>query len=175
MGDSLGRFTLRLAKRDFKFSVAHFTVFGPDAAEPLHGHNYRVKVDVEGRHLDAAGLVANVGPIKEKVRSLCRQLDERVLLPERSPWVRVIPEGDQLQVAFRERKYRFPKAEVVLLPLGNISMELLARYLWERLSHELEGSPAEALAVELEETDGQSCRYRAALGVERFAQVPQNE
>ena len=35
-------FSIRLAKEDFKFSVAHFTIFGPGHAEPLHGHNYNV-------------------------------------------------------------------------------------------------------------------------------------
>ncbi len=159
-----GRFTLRLSKRDFKFSVAHFTVFGPQHAEPLHGHNYRVKVDVEGRRLDSAGLVADVGPIKERVRLLCRQLDERVLLPERCPWLQVEIEDQSVRVAYAGRVYKFPKNEVELLPLENISMELLARYVWGRLACELEGSPAEWLAVEIEETDGQSCRFQAKIG-----------
>jgi 6-pyruvoyl-tetrahydropterin synthase len=54
---STGRFHIELAKEDFKFSAAHFTLFGPDAAERLHGHNYRVTVAVEGEELDARGLL----------------------------------------------------------------------------------------------------------------------
>lgn len=157
-------FTLRLAKRDFQFSVAHFTIFGPERAESLHGHNYRVRVEFEGSCLDEAGLVVDVGPVKQKVRQLCRELDERVLLPERSPWLRLERREGKVAVQFGERAYAFPEKEVRFLPLENISMELLARHLWEQLAEELEGAPVEALAVEIEETDGQSCRYRRDEG-----------
>ena len=51
--------TLALAKEDFKFSVAHFTLFGPERAETLHGHNYRVAIELTGPALDAAGLLVD--------------------------------------------------------------------------------------------------------------------
>ena len=41
-----GRFTVRLAKQDFKFSAAHFTLFPDGTAELLHGHNFQVAVAV---------------------------------------------------------------------------------------------------------------------------------
>lgn len=156
-------FLLRLAKRDFKFSVAHFTLFSPTEAEPLHGHNYQVRVDLEGGRLDPSGLLVDAGPMKKRVRELCRQLDDRVLLPEKSPWIEVARSGDEVEVRFRERRYRFPASEVALLPLENISMELLARHFWRALAAHLGDVPVVALAVEIEETDGQSCRYRAEL------------
>ena len=161
------RFTLRFAKSDFKFSAAHFTIFGTRDAEALHGHNYRVRVEVAGEELDERGLLAASDAVKRRVRELCAELDDRVLLPGRSPDLEISEEAGSVAVRFGDRSYRFPAAEVVLLPLVNVTMELVARMLWRKLADDLgsrESSAALAeLAVEVEETEGQSCRYSAPL------------
>jgi len=156
-------FNLRLAKRDFKFSIAHFTLFGPAEAEPLHGHNYRVSVEIEGRRLDEAGLLADCGDLKRRIRALCAELDDRILLPKESPWLEVVDGDESVEVRFAERVYRLPAAEVVRLPIENTSMELLARFFWQALAAGLPAERIRSLAVEVEETDGQSCGYRAPL------------
>jgi len=157
------RWRLRLAKEDFKFSVAHFTLFAADRAETLHGHNYRMAVEVEGQSLDPSGLVADTEGLKRRIRELCARLDDRVLLPERSPWLEVESGGGAIECRFGERSYRFPADEVLLLSLVNVSMELLARWAWNDLAEHLAGTELETLSVEVEETAGQSCRYSAAL------------
>lgn len=154
---------LRLAKEDFKFSVAHFTLFSAERAEPLHGHNYRMSVEVEGDGLDESGLVADTDALKAAIRAVCAELDDRVLLPERSPWLRLDRTGSGLECRFAGRRYLFPEDEVLLLPLINVSMELLARWVWDELAPHLAGRNLARLAVEVEETSGQSCRYVADL------------
>lgn len=156
-------FSLRVAKEDMKFSVAHFTIFGAGRAEPLHGHNYRLALEIEGDELDADGLLADCGRWKRAARSLCASLDDRVLLAAASGHVELVVEDDSLLVSFAERRYRFPAAETRRLPLANISMELLARWAWTELVREAVGTPVRALTVEIEETPGQLCRYRAAV------------
>ncbi|HSM14975.1 MAG TPA: 6-carboxytetrahydropterin synthase [Thermoanaerobaculia bacterium] len=158
-----GTWRLRLAKEDFKFSVAHFTLFSAERAEPLHGHNYRMSVEVEGDSLGESGLVADTDALKAAIRAVCAGLDDRVLLPERSPWLRIEPSAGGLECRFAERRYLFPEGEVRLLPLINVSMELLARWVWDELARDLEGRGLARLAVEVEETSGQSCRYGADL------------
>jgi 6-pyruvoyltetrahydropterin/6-carboxytetrahydropterin synthase len=160
------RFTLRLAKGDFKFSAAHFTLFSATEAEPLHGHNYRVLVEVGGDRLDDLGLLIETGILKRRIRELLAGLDDRVLLPERSPLLALTIEGGAVDCRYADRAYRFPEREVVLLPLVNVTMELLARLVWRRLAEDLDAGVATHLAVEIEETDGQSCRYAAPLGAE---------
>jgi 6-pyruvoyltetrahydropterin/6-carboxytetrahydropterin synthase len=157
--------TLRLAKEDFKFSVAHFTLFGADEAETLHGHNYRVSVEIAGDELDEAGLVADTDGVKRRVRELCAALDDHVLLPERSPWLEAVADSGSVECRYGTRLYRFPASEVVLLPLTNTTMELLARYFWRALAADLRSPRLRALAVDIEETAGQSCRYAAPLNV----------
>jgi 6-pyruvoyltetrahydropterin/6-carboxytetrahydropterin synthase len=158
-----GRYRLVLAKADFKFSAAHFTLFADGTAEPLHGHNYRVGVELSGAELDGEGLLLDVARVKAEVRAACARCDGRVLLPAASPRVDVRRAGADWEVACDGRSYRLPADEVRLLPVANTSIELLARLLWDELAPGLAGGRVERLAVEVEETDGQSCVYDAPL------------
>lgn len=154
---------LRLAKEDFKFSVAHFTVFGADEGEALHGHNYHVTVEICGRALDELGLLVPVAELKRRIRAACRRLDDKTLIPERCPHLRIDVDAEVVVVRFAARTYTLPAAEVCLLPLENTTIELLAHLLWEELAPGLRELPLHRLAVSVDETAGQGCRYEAAL------------
>lgn len=157
------RFEIRLAKEDFKFSAAHFTLFPDGRAELLHGHNYRVRVALAGRSLDAVGLLLDVAAVKRRIRASCAALDERTLIPTATDRLAVSRQDGGVEVRFGDRSYRFPEGDVILADLENVSVELLARKLWRELAPELAGTPVEELTVEVEETPGQSCAYRAPL------------
>jgi 6-pyruvoyltetrahydropterin/6-carboxytetrahydropterin synthase len=157
-------YRLVLAKEDFKFSAAHFTLFSAERAELFHGHNYRVSLELAGSELDAWGLLVDLESVKKVVRGLCRKLDSRTLLPAESPGLTWSREGGAVEVRFGERRYLFPEDDILLLPLANTSIELLARFFWRDLSLTLHGSRIEVLAVSVEETAGQSCCYEAPLG-----------
>lgn len=160
---SSAQFSLRLAKQDFAFAAAHFTLFAEGEAERLHGHNYRVRAVLGGPALDEAGMLIAVAPVKAAIRSLCAALDERVLIAEKSPQLELLQEGETLSVRLGARDYRFPKNEVALLPLPNITIEALAQHLWQGLAPSLAGSLVTWLRVEVEETSGQSARYDSPL------------
>jgi len=166
MNPSAGRYRLMLAKEDFKFAAAHFTLLGGGVAEPLHGHNYRVRVEIAGEALDADGLLVEAAPVKQAIRALCAELDDRVLVPAESPRLTVTTAQDGVEVAYGARRYRFPADEVVLLPLVNSSIELLAELLWRRLAPTLAGSRATSLTVAVEEAAGQRAVFEASLAVE---------
>lgn len=156
-------FTLLLAKQDFKFSCAHFIVFGEDRAELLHGHNYQVAVEVEGSGLDDEGLLIDLARFKRKIRQACARLDSRTLIPSRSRHLSVERRQGGVEVTFRDRRYRFPEGDVVFLDEVNTSIEVLARMLWRQLAEELDATRVELLAVAVSQTPGQSCRYRAPI------------
>jgi len=156
-------YTLRLAKQDFKFSVAHFTIFAAGRAEPLHGHNYRLALELEGSVAGEYGLLADCDEWKRAARAVCATLDDKVLVAAASPHVDCREEGGDLVVAFAGRTYRFPESETLRLPLANVSMEMLARWAWERLAREAPRGAIERLTVEIEETPGQLCRFAAPL------------
>ncbi|HTQ81235.1 MAG TPA: 6-carboxytetrahydropterin synthase [Thermoanaerobaculia bacterium] len=156
-------YRLVLAKEDFKFSSSHFTLFSAERAELLHGHNYRVTLELAGSDLNAWGLLADIETIKASVRALCRRLDSRTLLPAASPALAWSKEGGAIEVRFGSRRYLFPEEDVLVLPLANTSIELLARYFWGELAAGLRESNVEALSVSVEETAGQRCAYESAL------------
>jgi 6-pyruvoyltetrahydropterin/6-carboxytetrahydropterin synthase len=159
----MARYRVVLAKEDFKFSAAHFTLFGDGRAELLHGHNYRVRVELAGGDLDGEGLLVDIESFKRALRALCARLDSRMLVPGESPRLRCTREGSAVEILFGERTYRFPHEDTLVLPLANTSIELLARMFWHDLAPHLVGSRVEALAVSVEETAGQECWYEAGL------------
>lgn len=157
------RFRIVLAKEDFKFSAAHFTLFPNGGAELLHGHNYRVGVELAGGSLDEEGLLVDIERFKKVLRERCAYLDSRTLLPAASRRVQWSRDGEAIEVVCGQRRYRFPADDVLLLPLVNTSMELFARMLWEDLAPALAGSRVDTLAVSVEESAGQRCWYERGL------------
>jgi 6-pyruvoyltetrahydropterin/6-carboxytetrahydropterin synthase len=164
------RYRVILAKEDFKFSAAHFTLFADGRAELLHGHNYRVRAELAGGGLDGEGLLVDIEAFKRILRARCAGLDSRTLVPGESArveWARQEGQGTEegsVEVRCGERRYRFPAADVLVLPLANTSIELLARMLWEELAPHLAGSRVESLAIAVEETAGQECWYEERIG-----------
>jgi 6-pyruvoyltetrahydropterin/6-carboxytetrahydropterin synthase len=160
------RYRIVLAKEDFKFSAAHFTLFPGGRAELLHGHNYRVQVELSGSDLDGVGLLADLERCKRRVRALCARLDSRTLLPASSERLQCNRSGEAVEVRMDGRSYTLPAADTLLLPLANTSIELLARMLWHDLAPELRGSLVDTLAVAVEESPGQRCWYEDRLTAE---------
>jgi 6-pyruvoyltetrahydropterin/6-carboxytetrahydropterin synthase len=158
-----------LAKEDFKFSSAHFTLFPDDRTELLHGHNYRVRVEVAGPEVDGDGLLVDIERLKRAIRALCCALDSRTLIPGASERLRWRAEGEDgveregVEVRFEERVYRFPARDVLVLPLANTTIELLAKKFWLDLQPALEGQAVDSLAVSVEESAGQQCWYEARI------------
>lgn len=159
-----GTYSLRLGKEDFKFSAAHFTVFGEDEAEALHGHNYRVEVALSGPEVDELEFLVPMAAAKRDVRAQCAALDEKVLLPAECPYLE-LQQGGTVTATFGQRRYEFPSSEVVLLPVANVTVEALARLLWQRLADRCRSlrDRVETLEVTVAETRGQSASYRRKL------------
>lgn len=153
------RFRIVLAKEDFKFSAAHFTLFPGGRAELLHGHNYRVRVELSGSELEEEGLLVDLEAFKKRLRGICAGLDSRTLLPGESTRLDWSREDGAIEVRCGERSYRFPADDTLVLPLANTSMELLARMIWRDLAGGLEGSRVDLLAVSVEESSGQRCWF----------------
>lgn len=150
--------SIEIDKDYLKFSAAHFLIFPDGSAERLHGHNYRVYVDLH-TDLDAHGLVVNFQEIKPMVRAICDELDEHLLIPGRHPVLSVTRDGGHLEIRYRERRYLVPADEVIVLPIGNSSAENLAawfgRTLRERMRAAWHELVVRRLSIGVEETPGQ--------------------
>lgn len=154
-------YTVHLAKEPFKFSCSHFTILSERSAERLHGHNYQMRVALTLNQLDPKlGMAFDFNAIKPKIRMICDELDERILLPEKSPYLKIEAAAPQLSVKFAHKTYSFPEEDCLRLPLTNVTSEELSRYLCQRLATALSSIPHwTSLEVNIEETRGQSVTY----------------
>jgi 6-pyruvoyltetrahydropterin/6-carboxytetrahydropterin synthase len=151
--------SIAIDKDYLKFSAAHFLIFPDGTAERLHGHNYKVFLELK-TELDRHGLVVNFQEIKPLVREICDELDEHLLLPGKHPVLTTVAQPDgNTEVRYRERRYSIPSEEVIVLPIGNTSAENLAawfgRTLGERMRKRWPGLAVKQMSVGIEETPGQ--------------------
>jgi 6-pyruvoyltetrahydropterin/6-carboxytetrahydropterin synthase len=99
--------------------------------ENVHGHNYRVRITLEGARLDEAGLLVDFVHLKTVVRDVIERLDHTFL------------------------------NDVAPFDVLNPSAENMAKYFYEEVARGLDaGAPARVSAVELWETDTASATYR---------------
>ena len=154
-------FRVHVPKDYPKFSAAPFIAY-PGFRERLHGHNYRVSIALDGQ-LGPQGYVVDFGVVKRIARRLCERLDERLLVPERSDCLRVRVDGDVVCLQYEQDEFRFPRADVILLPIVHTSVEELSQYLAGELRRELDAEgvgPLDAIEVAVEESFGQRAIYR---------------
>jgi len=157
------RWSIEVDKPYLSFSVAHFLIFPDGSAERLHGHNYRVYVEVEAQ-LSRFGLVIDFKHIKPIVRALCDELDEHWVVPgEHAELRHSTLEDGSIEVRYRERVYRAPAEDVLVLPINNTSAENFASYvgreLRRRLEEAFEDLSLQRMRVAVEETPGQRGVY----------------
>jgi len=162
-----GEFRVSVAKDYLVFASAHFITFAGHRCEGLHGHNYRVRVTVEGALDEDTWFVFDFVVLKRLMKELCDEIDHKVLLPLENPKIQVTEEGDAVMVAVEGTlRYRFPRSDCSLLPVPNTTVEMLAELLAGRCLAQLEQLGAKgltAIEMEFEENFGQSAVYRETL------------
>jgi 6-pyruvoyltetrahydropterin/6-carboxytetrahydropterin synthase len=155
------RYTVRVTKDYLIFCCGHFITYDSTECERLHGHNYRAAVEVEGS-LDENWYVFDFIALKNRTREIVDELDHHMLLATKNPKIKLTQTDSSITAEFQEKRWTFPREDCVLLPIENTTAELLAKWMAERLMHELhvqhQYRPA-VLRVEVEENIGQMARY----------------
>jgi 6-pyruvoyltetrahydropterin/6-carboxytetrahydropterin synthase len=116
------------------FSAGHALRGYRGKCENVHGHNYRVRITLEGPELDHIGLLVDFTQLKHILRGVIAGLDHR-FINDLEPFTEVNP-----------------------------SAENLARYFYEQVSGQLRDLPpgARIRDVILWETDTSRAQYRPA-------------
>ncbi|GBD22759.1 hypothetical protein HRbin29_00403 [bacterium HR29] len=159
-----GTFRVSVERNRLRFAAAHMATFADDL-EPLHGHNYDVFVDVEGE-LTAESWVWDFGELKRIAKEIADELDHKFLLQLRSPHLDIVEDGSGWEIRYRDRRYRFPRADVAPLPIDNTTAERLAEWFAARLLRALEergASNVRRLTVGIEEMPGQAGWYTVSV------------
>lgn len=153
------RHLVRVTKDYLVFSAGHFITFNGDVCERIHGHNWRVAVEVEGP-LDENHYVFDFIALLELTRGIVAELDHRMLLPDGSGRIGVEVDGPRnLRAVHGERTWSFPRDECVVLPISNTTTELIGGWIGDRLREAITARGIDlpdVIRVEVEENLGQS-------------------
>ncbi len=154
----MSRHRISIARDQYKFSVAHMTVFPDGTKERLHGHNYTVALAIEVSQIELASMIP-FASIKDAIGVLCAEWKERVLIATKNPFfVLVRDDARELEFTLCGERYVLPRQDALLLPIDNISVEALASHvatiLLEKLTV-LDVPHVEMLEVTIEEYPGQ--------------------
>jgi 6-pyruvoyltetrahydropterin/6-carboxytetrahydropterin synthase len=155
-------YSIKVYKQYFNFACAHFMIFQDGSREPLHGHNYRVQLRARAPKLEG-DMVFDFLHIKPIVKRLCDSLDHKLLLQGECPLLTIEDHDSNWKLSMPDNtSMTLPKADVLILPILNTSVERLAIY----LAHEIQLAVKKeynfafsSLEVEVEESPGQSAVY----------------
>ena len=151
-----------LEKGNLSFSAAHFISYA-GKCERLHGHNYAVSAALSGNLTDDR-YVLDFVECKLLVKQLCDRLDHRFLLPRLSPCLTISEAEGEVEIRFQDRRYVFPRQDVLYLDLDNITAERLAEYLALELAAALaHNANITLIEVGVEEAPGQTAYYSLSL------------
>ena len=115
---------------EYTFAAGHALRNYKGKCENLHGHNYKLRVTVEGPSLDSTGLLVDFGDVRAAIKSLVDRLDHQ-FLNELPPFDRINP-----------------------------SAENIARYFCDQLQPQVQKEGLRVQAVTIWETDTTSATFR---------------
>jgi len=153
--------TVELQKEVMKFSAGHTTIFSATEREPLHGHLYQVYLGLT-TWVEENGMTFDYRYYKEKIRDLCRHLNQTFLMPEFSPYLQYDEDETYCYFTFNHKKIPFLKEDVTVLPVTNITVEELSRWLVNELikdHDELDRHRIEKIVVKVFSAPGQSASH----------------
>ena len=113
------------------FAAGHALRNYKGKCENVHGHNYRVRITIQGDQLDSTGLLEDFLDVKQLIGAVIDYLDHN--------FINDLPPFDQI----------------------NPSAENLAKYFYDRVSGGLKSEvPVQVAEVRIWETDTSSAIYR---------------
>lgn len=148
---------IEIAKQALNFSAAHFTIFTETEREDLHGHNFQVECELTSP-IDDNGLIFDYSLIKRVVKEICDELDEKTILPEKSPYLKLVRETDYLFAEYHDERIPFLYRDVITLPIANASVEELSYYFLDRmLTHkEIVQQDIREMTIKISSSPGQN-------------------
>ena len=151
--------TIEISKQYLSFSAAHFTIFSETERERLHGHNYRVSASFQAP-VGQNGMTFDYNVFKNKLKEICNSLDEYLLLPEQSPYLRIKDNNKNYEVCYGDEVMTFLKADTLLLPILNTTVEEYSNYILNILlassKQEIDLYDIRMISIQIGSGDGQS-------------------
>ena len=145
--------TIEISKDYLHFNSAHFTIFSASEREDLHGHTFYVRALVTSP-VDDNGMAFDYNILKSSLLRLCNHLDEKVLLPERSPHLSLMEADGYLVAEYGDERLPFLPRDVRTLPLRNVTVEELAPWFLAELEADGEVAGQDITRLEIQVSSG---------------------
>jgi len=158
-------YKINIQKQKLNFSAAHFITL-EDECESLHGHNYYTTIEIHGEP-DENSYLIDFKVVKREMKNICDSLDHKFLLAMKNPHLKVERANGDYVVVFRSKTYSFPEEDVVAIDIPNTTVEMLSKYMCEKLRSVLDSNGylenISSIEVGVEETTGQMASFKIEL------------
>ncbi len=104
-----------IVRASTEFSAAHVLYGYPGACNRVHGHNFKVELEVEASGLDSVGMAVDFTALETIAASIAQDLDHQ-LLNEIPPFNEVNPTAENLGAYFWTRTARALRERGMLDP-----------------------------------------------------------
>ena len=151
-----------------KFNSAHFVVY-ENFREPLHGHSYKVSLEIKAKKLSSSCYVIDFDIAKTIMNEICDGFKDHLLLPEFNKFIKLdVNETDKtVKVTCEDSNFTFPLQDVKIIKTEQISAECLSKFIahsfYEKLKEKHEETIKEIqikkITVKVFEDKGKSGNY----------------
>ncbi|MCK5303687.1 MAG: 6-carboxytetrahydropterin synthase [Candidatus Heimdallarchaeota archaeon] len=129
---------LRISGDKLTIACAHM-LSKHDKCARVHGHNYQIEVEIEGE-LNENNMIIDFSLFKESVGEILKELDHKTLLPENSKDFDIkTNEKEVVVTTCDDKRYRFPREDVILLPIEATTAELMSIYFHNLIKKQFPG------------------------------------
>ena len=118
------------------FSASH-VILSDQYEEGLHGHNYLVEIEIEG-NIDTDDILVDFIFLEKLLSQAISNWDHYVLLPSKNSKMKINENEDNIEIKYGNRFYSLPKTEIKFLSCRNVTTEVLAQLLGEKLRAHLQ-------------------------------------
>ena len=133
-------FSVVVFSESFKFNLAHFVAYR-GFRERLHGHNYRLSIELLGSRISSDGYVMDFGDVKTVARAACKQLNERVVVPLKSDVLDIRPlptKPDHTILTCEDATvFVFPTSDCFFAPIMHSTVEEISLMMYGMIVEQL--------------------------------------
>jgi 6-pyruvoyltetrahydropterin/6-carboxytetrahydropterin synthase len=95
---------------EYTFAAGHALRQYRGKCENVHGHNYRIRVTVEGERLNSIGLLVDFVELKKNMRAVADRLDHQ-FINDLEPFTTINPSAENIAKYFYDELHQTVKSE----------------------------------------------------------------
>jgi len=146
------KFSVVLQGENLVFSAAHFLTYNGTTRENIHGHNFKVTVQVSSYELENS-MVIDFLILEKIVINVINELKDKLIIAQNNKNFKIEMSEKQINLNYLDECISLPRRDCVLLPITNSSTELIASYIGKEVKKMLPNENI-SMKISLEEAIG---------------------